>query len=1173
MGFTTTIDLGPVAHGLSLSLSSVEAVVRLLDADNTVPFVTRYRKDQTGGLDEEQIRQIQERVGRMRMLAERKQTILRSIDSQGKLTPELAKAIHDADSTKRLEDLYLPYKPKKQTLATLARERQLEPLAAEILNGSPEALDLDVRAQDFVNPDKQVHTAADALLGVGHILAEDFSERADLRERLRKILKKTGKLISTRIETEEKEKKSSEPRSQTASVPADTAVIEQTPAIDSSSGPAAGEPNSSSEVAPVAASSEAAVPQTTPLADGMLGAASPADELTSATSAPDERPATSEMFEAQAAAGHVVAPSEAVAEQEPANALSTERMIEESPQAAQSSHVEARDEVIQPEPMATLTTEAAGATTASSEPASVVVEGAAAPDQAPMAAPEQPPQGGVPHSPPAGSRLPNISRKEAARREREAKKAKLQERLSHEFRDYFNYQEQLSRIPPHRVLAINRGERVKILRVKIDADTAEMTRVAEELLVPNDHPHAEFLRGCARDALQRLVIPSLEREVRRELTENAETHAIEVFAKNLRNLLLQPPVHGRRVLALDPGFKSGCKLAVLDEFGNLLDQAVVHLVGKAEKKQEARAKLVELIRNHAVKVLAIGNGTACRETEEFVADLLGTDLKDDGVAYVIVNEAGASVYSTSPLGREELPNYDATLRGAISIGRRLQDPLSELVKIDPANIGVGLYQHDIKAKHLRASLDAVVESCVNYVGVDLNMASPALLRYVSGLNQLTARRLYDYRTTSGPFKNREQLKEVPGFGEATFVQAAGFLKIADGDRALDRTWIHPESYATAEKVLERIGRSEADLNSKEKVSELADQVKALDVKPLAEELNVGQMTLTDIVSQFARPGRDPREDLPAPIFKRGVLKIDDLEAGMELSGSVLNVVDFGAFVDIGLHDSGLVHVSQLANRFVRDPHEVVSVGDIVKVWVLEIDKTRRRVSLTMIPPGTKKPEPHFRRGKSERRTDAPAQQAAPGDRPPRGQRQPGGGARGNTPREGASQRPQQPRQNAGAGPGPAADRSGRRGPPQHARPYGGRDRGARGGQSRGSGEHQQRPKHPPKPLTPITKKMIEGKEPMRTFGDLLQFMKVKQTDEPAGEPAAKPPQESPTTPHEPARSESAEQTHPAPSEQTNRQTPTSPVTESADTLPESAANGEQGSTAALEAEPSRPAAS
>ncbi len=488
------------------------------------------------------------------------------------------------------------------------------------------------------------------------------------------------------------------------------------------------------------------------------------------------------------------------------------------------------------------------------------------------------------------------------------------------------------------------------------------------------------------------------------MTDAAETHAVGVFAKNLRNLLLLHPVRGKRVLAVDPGFKSGCKLAALDEFGNLVDHAVIHLVGKEERKVEGRAKLVELIKQHSLQLIALGNGTACRETEELLTDILANELKDDGVAYVMVNEAGASVYSTSPIGREELPQYDATLRSAISIGRRLLDPLSELVKIDPGSLGVGLYQHDVKAKHLLASLDAVVESCVNYVAVDLNTASPALLRYVSGLNQLTARRLYDHRIANGPFKNREQLKEVPGFGEVTFVQAAGFLKIADGDNPLDATWIHPESYDVARQVLGKLGFSPDDLRQKETTAAIEQKVAELSSQAdqLAAALHAGQMTLRDILVQLIRPGRDPREDLPPPIFKRGILKLDDLQPGMELMGSVLNVVDFGAFVDIGLHDSGLVHVSQLANRFVRDPHEVVSVGDIVKVWVMEIDKTRRRVSLTMIQPGTPRHEPRARPARGEGQQGQSAE-ASRGERPPRRER-----SRRDVFRPGASRRRQPP---------------------------------------------------------------------------------------------------------------------------------------------------------------------
>jgi len=883
MGFTTTIDLAPVAHHLSLPLGQVESAVRLLDAGNTIPFITRYRKDQTGGLDEEQIRRIQDEVNRLRMLAERKQTILRSIDSQGKLTPELAAEIESAESIKWLEDLYLPYKPKKQSLATLARERKLEPLAAEILSGNPTAADLDRRAADFIDADRQVNNVADVLLGVGHILAEDFSERADLRSRLRRILKKTGQLVSAKTEIAEQQGK--------------------------------------------------------------------------------------------------------------------------------------------------------------------------------------------------------------------------------EFRDYFDFKQPLNKIPPHRVLAINRGERAKLLRVKIEADEAALVHETETLLAAPDHPHAEFIRACARDALQRLVLPSLEREIRREMTDAAEAHAVVVFAKNLRNLLLLPPVCGRRVLGVDPGFKSGCKLAAIDEFGNLLDQAVIHLVGKDERKLEGRAKLVELVKQHNLAVIALGNGTACRETEDLLAELLANELKDDGVAYVIVNEAGASVYSTSPLGREELPQYDATLRSAINIGRRLLDPLSELVKIDPGSLGVGLYQHDVKAKHLRTSLDAVVESCVNYVGVDLNSASPALLRYVSGLNQLTARRLYDHRLAHGPFRNLEQLKDVSGFGEATFVQAAGFLKIAEGDNPLDATWIHPESYEVARKILGKLGFSVENLRQKETTAAVAQKISELEgqAEQLAADWQVGLLTLRDILAQLTRPGRDPREDFPPPIFKHGVLKLDDLQPGMELFGSVLNVVDFGAFVDIGLHDSGLVHVSQLANRFVRDPHDVVSVGDIVKVWVVEIDKTRRRVSLTMIAPGTPRHAPQRASGGEARESRPPR-----GRRPPR-QRHAGAGAPNGSPPPtqptdqtdshaaggapaipaGAETKAPSPTRSTGTGSGFRPPHTG--GKPQHRRHQGRQHQHHRAHSG---------PKPKPKPLIPITKEMIEGKEPLRTFSDLLQFCQHQEEPREAAQASA-----------------------------------------------------------------------
>jgi uncharacterized protein len=880
MGSTTLIDLGPIAQRLGLPITAVDAAVRLLDEGNTVPFITRYRRDQTGGLDEVAIRLIAESVGRARQLADRKQTILRTIQGQGKLTPALEARIAAAGSAKQLEDLYLPFKPRKLSLAEIARQRRLEPLAREILAADPAAADLDKRATDFVDPDSQVTSVADVLLGVGHIIADDFSEHADVRQRLRGIMHRQARLTSQRVE---------------------------------------------------------------------------------------------------------------------------------SPGKAQS-----KDEK--------------------------------------------------------------------------------------HFRDFFDYGEHVQRVPPHRVLAINRGERAKLLKVRIDGPVEEMQAAAEEVLVPAGHPHAEFLKGCVRDALTRLVLPSLERELRREMTDYCESHAVEVFARNLRNLLLQPPVAGRRVLSLDPGFKSGCKAVVIDECGNPLEHAVLHIIGKAEKRAAAAEKIVEMVTTHACTVVAIGNGTAGRETETLVAELVTGRLQELDVAYVVVNEAGASVYSTSSYAREELPGHEAAVRGAISIGRRLQDPLSELVKIEPANIGVGLYQHDVKARHLHASLDAVVESCVNYVGVDVNTASPALLRYVSGLNQTTARNLHEWRAKNGPFTSRRQLLEVPGFGEAAFVQAVGFLKITGGVEPLDSTWIHPESYEVAAKVLERIGGSREDIAGRQQTEPLTDRTAALDLDALSGELGVGRLLLADIVEQLARPGRDPREDLPKPFFKKGVLKLEDLQPGMELLGSVLNVVDFGAFVDIGLHDSGLVHISHLSNQYVRDPHDVVSVGQVVRVWVLELDKGRRRVALTMIKPGTPRQEGGQPQGDAQEQGRPQGrgrgrQQNRSEGRPSRPPRVPAAGA---------------PANGGGAAPAtPRTDRPQAGGRPQGGggRPQGGGGRPQGGGRG-GRGRPPQREQEPrvyvataEKVAKPLTKKMKEGKEPLRTFGDLKQFFTSRE-EPPTTEPEA-----------------------------------------------------------------------
>jgi uncharacterized protein len=847
MASAIAIDLGRLARELSIGEDAIARTVALLDEGNTVPFITRYRRDQTGGLDEQQIGSIRTSATKLRQLEERKQTILRSIESQHALTPELREQIERADSVKRLEDLYLPYRPKKQTLATRAAEQGLGPLTAEILEQDKACANLDARAADFVNTDKGVPDAASALLGAGHILAEQFSENPELRQRVRKVYRKTGKLVSAKAEDNPKK--------------------------------------------------------------------------------------------------------------------------------------------------------------------------------------------------------------------------------NQQFHDYLDFHEPLHRVPPHRVLAINRGERAKVLRVRIDADVEGIERLAIELLVPEDHAHKEFLIGCVRDAIGRLLLPSLEREARRELTENAETHAIDVFGRNLKNLLLQPPLHGKRVLAVDPGYKNGCKLAVLDEFGALLAHDLIYVVGSDEQKAAGRAKLVELIQQHNLNVVAIGNGTACRQIEQLIAEILANELKEQDVHYVVVNEAGASVYSTSEIGREEFPDCDAIQRSAISIGRRLQDPLSELVKIDPASIGVGLYQHDARAKHLRDTLDDVVQSCVSFVGVELNSASTPLLRYVSGMNQLTARRVYEHRQQHGPFRNRQQLLEVSGLGNATFVQAAGFLKIVGGDHPLDATWIHPENYAAAERLLAKLGIEPSSVAGGANSVRIRELVAPLDRAALANELGIGQLTLDDMIEALCKPGRDPREDLPPPIFRKDVVKFDDLQPGMELRGTVLNVVDFGAFVDVGLSDSGLIHISQLSAGYVRDPHDVVAVGDQIRAWVSSIDKERRRVALTMIPPGTERPRPANTGRKRGRRRD---------------------GSHATTQTE-AAQVPAQERTPATRETRPTSARR--------------RDKSRRG--DRRVPQRQPRTgtyeKRAAKKLVPITPAMEEGKEYMRSFGDLLQYHQKKKD-------AATPPSEQPTPP-------------------------------------------------------------
>ena len=717
------VDVKRVAAELHLRYDQVQHTVQLLDEGNTVPFITRYRKERTGNLHEEQIRAIQERVLSLRHIAERASDILRLIETQGKLTPELKSEIEQADSLKRLDDLYLPFRPKRRSRATMAKERGLEPLADAIWNQSVAQSELTDAAAKYVSAEREVPDSVKVLEGAADIIAERIGDDANLRELCRKIARETGRLASF------------------------------------------------------------------------------------------------------------------------------------GTKSADQTHPE--------------------------------------------------------------------------------------------FRDYFEYSEPVSKIPPHRILALNRGEEQKALRVSFNWEDERALNVTSDHLKIGQHRCRQFMQGCATDALGRFIQPALDREFRRDLTEKAERHAISVFAQNLRNLLLQPPLHSQRVLAIDPGFRTGCKLAVLDEVGGVVIVDVMYILSD-EKKLEAKAKLASLIREHRCQVIVIGNGTACRETEELVAELIATDCPE--IQYIVVNEAGASIYSTSSVAQQEFPQLDAIARGTISIGRRLQDPLSELVKIEPQHIGVGMYQHDLNIKQLKETLDQVVESCVNYVGVDINRASSSLLAHVSGFNQLLARRVVEFRDKQGSFTNRQQLLNVPGIGPATFTQAAGFLKL-DGDEPFDNTWIHPESYEIARKLLARCSLSPDDVRPMADRSVLKEQLSGVVAAKLADELGCGIPTLEDILEDLQRPGRDPRADLPPPVFRRGILSLGDIEVGIELQGTVLNVVDFGAFVDVGLKDSALVHISQLSTQFVRSPHDVVSIGDVIKVWVLSVDRDRKRVGLTMIPPG------------------------------------------------------------------------------------------------------------------------------------------------------------------------------------------------------------------------------
>ncbi len=709
-----------LAQELDQNPQYVANVVQLLDEGNTIPFIARYRKEHHGAMDDTTLRNLEERLQYLRGLQERREAVKKSIEEQGKLTGELAQAIDAAATLAEVEDLYRPYKQKRRTRATMAREKGLQPLAELLFAQGPDCPDPAAEAAKYVDPERGVETAEDALAGASDIVAELLSDDAELRKVLRTLLAKNGKLRS-----------------------------------------------------------EAAVEEDTV------------------------------------------------------------------------------------------------------------------------------------------------------------------------YRLYYDFTQPLSRMQGHQVLAVNRGEKEGKLKVSIELDRELALRTLRRRVVVPGTPAMAFIKAAAEDAYDRLIFPSLEREVRSALTEEAGEGAIGQFALNLKPLLMQPPVKGRVTMGLDPGYRMGCKVAVVDGTGKALDTAVVYPTYNQRKKEEAIALLSRLIQKHGVEHIAIGNGTASRETEQMAVELI-RKLEEKGirVSYMIVSEAGASVYSASPLAAEEFPEYDVNLRSAVSIARRLQDPLAELVKIDPKAIGVGQYQHDCPPKRLDEALNGVVEDCVNAVGVDVNTASPSLLQRVSGLTAATAKNIVAYREANGPFTARKQLLKVPKLGPKAFQQCAGFLRVPESASVLDNTAVHPESYPAAEKLLALTGHSLADVKAG-KLQNLPAQVAAYGEERAAEDAGVGVPTLRDVVAELMKPGRDIRDDLPKPVLRTDVLEMKDLKPGMVLTGTVRNVIDFGAFVDIGVHQDGLVHISQVADRRVRHPSEVVSVGDVVKVKVLEVDEKKKRISLSM----------------------------------------------------------------------------------------------------------------------------------------------------------------------------------------------------------------------------------
>lgn len=717
-----------IAEELSIKPSQVENTIKLIDEGNTIPFIARYRKEVTGGLSDEILRNLGERLTYLRNLETRKEEIVKSIDEQGKLTDEILQAVAIAKTLAEVEDIYRPYKQKKKTRATVAKAKGLEPLA-EIILEQKEKKDINEIAKEFVNidklseedkknKDKVVANEEEAIQGALDIIAENISDNPKYRKEIKRICYREALIVT---------------------------------------------------------------------------------------------------------------------------------------------------------------------------------------------------------------------------------KASKEEQSNYEM--YYAYQEALKFIPSHRILAINRGEKEEFLKVKIEKPEDKILLYIEKDIIKGETQFTQMLKDTILDAFKRLIEPSIDREIRSDLTEKAEEKAIKVFGKNAKQLLLGAPIKGKTVMGFDPAYRTGCKIAVIDETGKVLDYTTVYPTEPQNDVVGAKKELLKLIEKDKVDMIAIGNGTASRESEMFVADMIKDTARP--VHYVIVSEAGASVYSASKLATEEYPDINVSIRGAISIARRLQDPLSELVKIDPKAIGVGQYQHDVNQKNLAESLTGVVEDSVNKVGVDVNTATPSLLAYVSGINNTIAKNIVKYRDENGKLKERKELLKVPKLGKVAFEQCAGFLRIIDGKNPLEITAVHPESYEATEKLLKNLGFDKEDLRDRIKTDELRQKLKTVDVTKMAKELEIGEMTLKDIIEELSKPGRDPREDMPKPILRQDVLKLEDLQEGMILTGTVRNVIDFGAFVDIGVKYDGLVHISEMSDKFIKNPSDLVSVGDIVKVKVIKIDRERKKVGLSM----------------------------------------------------------------------------------------------------------------------------------------------------------------------------------------------------------------------------------